>query len=637
VSRDHGCRALLSLVCAAALLFAAVLSAQSPIGSETRITDRQLFSFPVGLAYMADGTLVASFQEDTYDFVSPDPLTQAGFVRRLSLSGELGSEEELIRVVDTPILFLYSLIAFPGGGYEVFFELLQQDVDRSVTGVRFDANYERVGGLELPDTLFLATTATQAGNVALVGAKASVEFSTPMLTLVSPDGAQLRRPRRLAQNFRSQGARHKVATDSLGRLLVVWEVPYELVPPYRSDLRARSVELSGALGPEFQVTERTSSKHFPVVAEGSDGTFWIAWQEGTPGAPGGISIRAQKVTPAGVRVGREMRVTPGGPDAHYNPGITSDPSGNVLITWFQDSFDPGGYGCRGRLYRPDGNPVGRPFSLARSGRVCGGIALSTFNRNGVFAALWPRVTSDENPNAEYDDLYVTRFSASPADEVCWLRAGHLLCDLGRTGGEAENDETIPEGTGSRVWMADVDGDGRADPCVLVGSELRCDLEHEGVGSSWRHPVTVSPGATLLLGDVDGDGKADPCTWLAGEFRCTTQAGPLLSTRFGQAGDVPLLGDLNGDHRADLCLHRGNAFLCDTGHDGRVAERTIAFGLASDVPALGDFDGDGRADPCLLRRARVLCDTRHDGGLAEGRLSLAIRFGEPLLIANLDGL
>jgi hypothetical protein len=437
------------------------------------------------------------------------------------------------------------------------------------------------------------------------------------------------------QNAASPVANPVIAINAQGQQMVVWAVIYNGSSPFRGDLRARSISPAGVFGPEFQVNARTGSPAFQVVAPGAEGSFWVAWQEGDSEGPNGLSVRAQRVTPEGLRVGREIRVAPGHPFPHFFIGIASDRWGNFLVTWFQLGLEPENCGGRGRLYHADGRPVGKEFSLAFEPTTCESQPIIAFADNGTFAAEWARATGS-NPNAEISDIFLTRFSVSMADEVCWERAGHLLCDTGRTGGEPEIDEPVAASSTS-LQMGDVDGDGRADPCVFRSRELQCDLKHKGSSFSWRRPVTVPEGATLLLGDVDGDGKAEPCTWHAGSFRCESSEGSVPSNQFGTTGDIPLLGDINGDHRDDLCVFRGGQFFCDTGHDGGKPERIIVFGRPGDVPALGDFDGDGRDDPCVLRGHRVLCDTKHDGGVAEGKLAVAILPGEQFLIANLDGL
>jgi hypothetical protein len=86
------------------------------------------------------------------------------------------------------------------------------------------------------------------------------------------------------------------------------------------------------------------------------------------------------------------------------------------------------------LYRADGRPAGKPFPFSTNPDQCGSNQQVAFADNGTFAAIW-----NVSPDATKADIYFARFSASPADEPCLARAGHLLCDTGRTGGLPEID------------------------------------------------------------------------------------------------------------------------------------------------------------------------------------------------------
>ena len=62
-------------------------------------------------------------------------------------------------------------------------------------------------------------------------------------------------------------------------------------------------------------------------------------------------------------------------------------------------------------------------------------------------------------------------------------------------------------------IADISGDGRGDMCVAIGRRVECAIG-QGHGFGPRHLALVMPTGNpiigLWLGDLDGDGKADPC-------------------------------------------------------------------------------------------------------------------------------
>src|SRR5262249_30292106 len=76
-----------------------------------------------------------------------------------------------------------------------------------------------------------------------------------------------------------------------------------------------------------------------------------------------------------------------------------------------------------------------------------------------------------------------------------------------------------EASTGAVALGDVDGDGRADLCAIVGDAVQCAIAQDrafGPRSTWLD----APGArSLLLGDLDGDSKADPCVDTGGAVVC----------------------------------------------------------------------------------------------------------------------
>jgi hypothetical protein len=188
-------------------------------------------------------------------------------------------------------------------------------------------------------------------------------------------------------------------------------------------------------------------------------------------------------------------------------------------------------------------------------------------------------------------------------------------------------------------MADVDGDGRADFGRLSGDDrpggravLRCLLASGGGFAGEVVAESIDPGyaENRWLADVNGDGRADFCRlvvagsdespWL--EVRC------LLASPDGFGGEwatgrVDLgfegwrwFGDVNGDGRADFCRRvpsaEGSAqgyedlkvlLAGEDGFSDDFVVRKAAHRLAHSAHTecwLADFDGDGRKDLCGIR-------------------------------------
>ena len=165
-------------------------------------------------------------------------------------------------------------------------------------------------------------------------------------------------------------------------------------------------------------------------------------------------------------------------------------------------------------------------------------------------------------------------------------------------------------------LADIDGDGRADACVLDGPALACARSSEQFGADGLRLATFVPeqrersvhssaNAAPQI-DVDGDRRADSCFRHDGVLRCTASRDNRALTA-GVDGAVRF-GDLNGDGRTDVCVHRGDRIDCAFSN-GRAFTGFSSWARArfdAESWALGDVNGDGRADACWCTSGNVWC-------------------------------
>lgn len=179
-------------------------------------------------------------------------------------------------------------------------------------------------------------------------------------------------------------------------------------------------------------------------------------------------------------------------------------------------------------------------------------------------------------------------------------------------------------TDGAQW-ADVNGDGIADYCRIVGNpgtyQVWCTLgTATGLSSTTIQSGTLDPGATYgrAFVDFDGDGKADFCRIINSapnqQLACTLSTGTgfatgttILSAVTPVASDGAWV-DFDGDGRADYCRTTGS----DAGNDGKVVctlSAGTSFGstLTSSVMLIGDgmrqyvdVNGDGFADFCRVK-------------------------------------
>lgn len=426
-----------------------------------------------------------------------------------------------------------------------------------------------------------------------------------------------------------------VGVDRRGIAIVVWSGECGQEGRAHCDVFAQRLAPSGEkLGVPVRINATGRGLQENVhVGVSPAGPFLAVWVS-APRFPGSSAadVFGQRFSAAGEKTGSEFRINTTREPITRNPAIASDPFGNYVVVWSSFRRENGAFGwdLLGQIFRRDGRRVGKEFRVN---------VRNTFNEvteprvafggNGTFVVVW---NADDG---SFDGVFGRRFAASAGDEACVQRGGELLCDTGRTGGEAELTLALPGGV---VVLGDVDGDGRADPCVFANGLFQCDTDHQG------EPYEVTfrfgrAGDTPLFGDVDGDGRDEPCVRRDRFHLCDTgRNGGAAETRFaiGAASDQPLLGDVDGDGRDDACVFDSRArFLCDIRHNGRRL-LTLSFGQPGDLAVLGDFDGDGDDDPCVFRAGRLLCDTQHDGGAAEAELAFG-QAGDRPLLGNLDGL
>jgi hypothetical protein len=232
---------------------------------------------------------------------------------------------------------------------------------------------------------------------------------------------------------------------------------------------------------------------------------------------------------------------------------------------------------------------------------------------------------------------------------------YLACSLS-TGSGLSGEYTVfaplgDWGYSDRRWMVDFNGDGKADYCRAVGngggagSYLACSLS-TGTGLSGEYTVFAplsdwGYGGRRWMADFNGDGKADYCRAVGngsgpGSYlACSFSTGTGLSAEYSFLAPVGDWGyddrrwmvDFNGDGRADYCRAVGNgggagsylACSLSTGA-GLSGEYTVFAPLAdwgySDRRWMVDFDGNGMVDYCrsVGDGSQLACSLSNGGGL-----------------------
>jgi hypothetical protein len=202
---------------------------------------------------------------------------------------------------------------------------------------------------------------------------------------------------------------------------------------------------------------------------------------------------------------------------------------------------------------------------------------------------------------------------------------YLSCGLSTGTTFGNNDYNSPQGydIGNDTFrgLADVNGDGKADFCRFVGNApnvyFSCGLSNgSGFGTyDVNSAPGIDPGFTFrAMADVNGDGKADYCRLVGNAPSVYLSCALSTGTAFGNydfnsaPGIDPgydtfrAMVDVNGDGRADFCRFVGNPpyLLCTlataTGFGGDVVASATGFDAGSTIfRGMADVNGDGRAD------------------------------------------
>src|SRR5215203_5686064 len=340
----------------------------------------------------------------------------------------------------------------------------------------------------------------------------------------------------------------KVAVAGNGSFVAVW-----------MDARGGG---GGAYGRRFDAAAKPLGSVFLVAATASNialagnaqGAFAASWTSSR-----GIQARASG--PAGLR--NAVLVTSQKPASRSS--IAMDAAGRFLVTWTccQDIRPATTFG---RFFNASGAPLDRSFPISLRNGTMDTQPSAAAGPAGDFLVVWQQLSETEGGGI------VGRFlDGSPDLDIAFGQPGDA------------------------PLLGDIDGEGRADPCVRRGAQILCDTAHNG-GTAEVVVTFGAAGSPVLLGDVDGDGDDDPC------------------------------------------LPGGGRLSCDTEHDGGAAELQIPLATqAGDVPLLADVDGDGRADPCVFRGGRFLCDPRRSGALKPFGLPFTAEPGAVPLLGNVNGL
>lgn len=250
----------------------------------------------------------------------------------------------------------------------------------------------------------------------------------------------------------------------------------------------------------------------------------------------------------------------------------------------------------------------------------------------VFRIARPHEAHEASPSGA---LHLADVTGDGQADVCISALEGVSCAASNAAGELRPFRIWSHGAPpASLHFADIDGDGKADACGRTATGITCARSRGGTFEAarpWRIDgldALAGPGrgdapstSDVYLADVDGDGRADACGRGSTGVVCALSTGKGFakmerwSTSFDFTEGTLRFGDLNGDGRDDVCGSTFEGVVCALSTARGFTRATVWLGREAlraaradvdDATALGDINGDGRADWCARAAEGVMC-------------------------------
>ena len=195
-----------------------------------------------------------------------------------------------------------------------------------------------------------------------------------------------------------------ISSDDSGNFVITWS---DSRNGNYHDIYAQRYSSEGVLlGNNFKVNNGEGQNDSPKISSDSSGNFVITWRDYRNGDS---DIYAQRYSSEGVALGDNFKVNDDDSSTNQSlPHITTDGNGNFVITW--DDRRNGGYDIYAQRYSSDGSTIGDNYKVTTVGSSCGtflwnGRIYSTWMTNSGWATgydIWANVLDWNNPTGISD-------------------------------------------------------------------------------------------------------------------------------------------------------------------------------------------------------------------------------------------
>jgi FG-GAP-like repeat len=489
----------------------------------------------------------------------------------------------------------------------------------AVIGQRYDASGNKAGG-EVEISLFNngdqfspAITALPNGNVAIAFVDQLsgdqdiwVSIFDPSLNLVrfdviEPEANQTFDPSIAAFADSSYVVTYTVGTGA------------------DTDIVARVVSPTGAVGAQFAIDNQTDNRRFSEVATLANGNFVVVYEDELNGDAANRDIKYAIFSPAGTPVAGPADVPGGnGVGSEREPNVAALRGGGFVVVW--TDLDTSTADIRASLFNGNGTPIVSDFAVNRTATGAQDDASVVALADGGFLVTWRSVVgTDQFARAQRFDAagakIGTEFTVNATDPEQRLEAA-LLSDGGRiayTFGDFNGDFDVV----TSIWRArdvshDFDGDGKSGVLWRHDSGQVYFWEMDGLAIKSEGGVAHAPVPNDWhiqgAGDFDGDGNND-ILWRhdSGQVYFWQMNGQAIKAE-GAAAHAPVpndwhiqgTGDFDADGKSDILWRHdsGQVYIWEMDGLGTKAEGSPPHAPVPNdwhIEGTGDFDGDGKSD------------------------------------------